>query len=109
MPNSQRITKRTSELQIGEYITLADQDVLLRVVGAPSPRMLTIRRLEGHYAGAVFSAGHQLGQRWAVIPSEEAKTRIAHHAEEMLMALLAAPSCKECSPCTSSGTRFTGA
>ena len=88
MPNAQRITKRTSELQIGEYITLADQDVLLRVVGAPTPRMLSIRRLEGHYAGAVFSAGHQLGRRWAVIPAEEAKSRIARQAEAMLMALV---------------------
>lgn len=88
MPNSQRITKRTSKLQIGEYITLADQDVLLLVVGAPSPRNLSIRRLEGHYAGAVFSAGNQLRRRWAIIPADEAKSRIALQAEAMLMALV---------------------
>lgn len=88
MSNPHRITKRTSELKIGEYITLADQDVLMLVVGAPSSRTLIIRRLEGHYAGSVFSAGNQLGRRWAIIPAEEAKSRIALRAEAMLMALV---------------------
>ena len=84
----QRVTKSTNELCIGDFIAQSGQDILLKVVGKTGRRNVSIQRLEGHYSGTVFSAGQQLGRHWDIIPTQEAKERIANQAEAMLMAMV---------------------
>ena len=76
--------KSTSELTRGEFVMQPGENVLLAVEDIPRRGLPRIRRVEGPYAGTVFTATHRFGRRWIVVTQDEV-------AERMLSRLLARP------------------
>lgn len=74
--------KSTSELARGDYVMQPGENVLLSVEDVPRRGLPRIRRVEGPFAGTVFTATHRFGRRWIVVPQDEV-------AERMLARLLA--------------------
>ncbi len=76
------LLKSTSELARGDYVMQPGENVLLSVEDVPRRGLPRIRRVEGPYAGTVFTATHRFGRRWIVVSQDEV-------AERMLARLLA--------------------
>lgn len=74
--------KSTSELARGDYVMQPGENVLLSVEDVPRRGLPRIRRVEGPFAGTVFTATHRFGRRWIVVSQDEV-------AERMLARLLA--------------------
>lgn len=74
--------KSTSELARGDYVMQPGENVLLSVEDVPRRGLPRIRRVEGPFAGTVFTATHRFGRRWIVVSQDDV-------AERMLARLLA--------------------
>lgn len=73
--------KSTSELSRGDFVMQPGENVLLSVEDVPRRGLPLIRRVEGPYAGTVFTATNRFGRRWVVVTQDEV-------AERMLARLL---------------------
>ncbi len=74
--------KSTSELARGDYVVQPGENVLLSVEDVPRHGLPRIRRVEGPFAGTVFTATHRFGRRWIIVSQDDV-------AERMLARLMA--------------------